>query len=250
MTPDLYLTLYALACVFGAAIVRGFSGFGFSLLVITAISLLMPPVDVIASVLMLEVAASIHLLPGVWNSIHWRSLAFLTLGQIIATPLGVWALATVPLAPMKLALAVFVLGSVTLLWRGFVLRRMPGAAATTATGAASGLLNGAFGIGGPPVVLFFLSSPAGAVAGRASLIAFFLGTDIVALGWQLQQRLITLGHLRNAALFLPALIAGIWIGAHGFKRADPELFGKAVLALLGGLAAIIGVQGAVAIAGL
>ena len=238
------LTLYAIACVFLAAIVRGFSGFGFSMLLITSISLLIPPVEVIASVMILEVAASIHMLPGVWKSIHWRSLGFLTLGQIVATPFGVWALANVPLAPMKLALGLIVLATATLLARGFALKRMPGDAATTATGAASGLLNGAFGIGGPPVVLFFLSSPAGVAAGRASLVAFFFMTDIVALGWQFQQHLITLDHLRNALLYLPALIAGIWIGAHGFARVDAALFRKAVLGLLAVLAAIIATQGA------
>ena len=238
------LTLYAIVCILLAAIVRGFSGFGFSMLVITSISLIIPPVEVIASVMMLEVAASIHMLPGVWRSVHWRSLGFLTLGQIIATPLGVWALANLPVGPMKLALGLFVLGTVALLASGFALKRMPGVAATTATGAASGLLNGAFGIGGPPVVLFFLSSPAGAAAGRASLVAFFFLTDIVALGWQFQQNLLTLDHLRNAALYLPALIAGIWIGSLGFKRADPAIFRKTVLALLAVLATLIAAQGA------
>jgi uncharacterized protein len=240
LTP--YLA-YAIACVFGAAIVRGFSGFGFSLLVITALSLVLPPVEVIASVLMMEIAASLHLMPGIWRDIHWRSLGFLTLGQIIATPFGVWALASIPAGPMKLALAVFVLITVALLASGFALKRMPSDTATTATGAASGLLNGAFGIGGPPVVLFFLSSPAGAAAGRASLIAYFFGTDVIALGWQAWAGLVTLDHVVKAALFLPALIAGIWLGARGFKGVDPLRFRQAVLALLGAMALLIGVQG-------
>ena len=240
--PQLYL-LYAVTCVFGAAIVRGFSGFGFSLLTITALSLVLPPVEVIASVLMLEIAASLHLLPGVWRDIHWRSLGFLTLGQVLATPLGVWALAHVPVAPMKIVLALFVLTTVLLLWRGFALKRMPGPLATTATGAASGLLNGAFGIGGPPVVLFFLSSPAAAAAGRASLITYWFGTDVIAVGWQLQQHLVTTDHVWKAITFLPALVAGIWIGARGFKSVEPALFRKVVLALLGIMAMLTGLQG-------
>jgi uncharacterized protein len=241
LTPYL---VYAIACVFGAAIVRGFSGFGFSLLVITALSLVLPPVEVIASVLMMEVAASLHLMPSIWRDIHWRSLSFLTLGQIIATPFGVWALANIPVGPMKIALSLFVLATVAALWMGFAMKRMPGDAATTATGAASGLLNGAFGIGGPPVVLFFLSSPAGAAAGRASLIAYFFGTDVIALGWQAWANLITLDHVVKAALFLPALILGIWLGARGFRGVDPDRFRKVVLALLALMAVLIGLQGA------
>ena len=87
---------YAVACIFGAAIVRGYSGFGFSLLVIVSISLLLPPAQIVPSIFMMEVAASLHLLPGVWRDVHWRALGWLVLGCLLATPLGVYALATVP----------------------------------------------------------------------------------------------------------------------------------------------------------
>ena len=42
---DLWITAYSIACVFSAAIVRGYSGFGFSLLSITALSLALPPAE-------------------------------------------------------------------------------------------------------------------------------------------------------------------------------------------------------------
>jgi len=71
--------------------------------------------------------------------------------------------------------AAFGLLAAAVLGGGFALGRAPLPAAAVATGALGGLFNGAFGIGGPPIILFFFSSPAGAAAGRASLIAFFLG---------------------------------------------------------------------------
>src|SRR5262245_31414435 len=95
--------------VFLAAIVRDYAGFGFSLLVITALSLLMPPATFIPAIFMLEIAASLHLLPGIWRDVHWRSLAPLIVGCIVGTPLGVWFLANMPVPPMQVALAVFVL---------------------------------------------------------------------------------------------------------------------------------------------
>lgn len=66
---------YAAVCVFCAAIVRGYSGFGFSLLAITSISLLLPPAEIVPSIFVMEVAASLHLLPDVWGKIHWRPLS-------------------------------------------------------------------------------------------------------------------------------------------------------------------------------
>jgi uncharacterized protein len=227
------LTLvYAVACIFGAAVVRGYSGFGFSLLAITALSLLLPPAETVPSIFIMEVAASLHLLPGVWRDIHWRSLLWLSIGCLIGTPAGVYALAHSPSAPMTLALSVFVLVSAVLLAQGYALKSMPGAAATLATGTASGLFNGSFGMGGPPVILFFFGSPAGAAAGRASIIAFFLLTDITGLAWQGSEGLLHLATLWRALLFLPALIAGVWLGNRGFRNANPEAFRRWVLRLL------------------
>jgi uncharacterized protein len=86
----------------------------------------------------MDIAAGLHLLPGVWRDIHWRALLWLTIGCLVGTPVGVYALAHVPAAPLTLALALFVLTAALLLARGYALKSFPGPAATFATGAASG----------------------------------------------------------------------------------------------------------------
>ena len=101
----------------------------------------------------------------------------------------------------------------------------------------------AFGIGGPPAILFYFASPAGNVAGRASLIAYFLMTDVIGLTFLSREGLITRPTLYMALLFLPALILGNWIGARGFKRTDPQIFRKGVLLLLALLAALTAGKG-------
>lgn len=234
---------FAVLCIFLAAIVRGYSGFGFSLLAITALSLVMPPSEIVPSIFMLEVAASLHLLPGIWKDVHWRTLAPLTLGCLVATPFGVYLLANVSAAPMQIALAGFVLVATLLLWRGFALKTMPGLVASTAAGAASGFANGAFGIGGPPVILFYFASPAGGMVGRASVIAYFLATDLIGLAFQWREGLLTWDAALRAAIFLPPLLAGIWLGARSFKSADPAVFRKYVLAILAGLALLTAAKG-------
>jgi uncharacterized protein len=233
---------YACACIFVAAIVRGYSGFGFSLLAVSALSLVYTPIEIIPSIFMLELAASLHLLPSIWKDIHWASLWPLTIGCVIATPMGVWLLAQLPAAPLQIAMAVFVLVATTLLWSGFTLKSMPGTLGTMLAGAASGLSNGAFGIGGPPVILFYFASPAGATAGRASLTAYFLATDVIGLTNQSAHGLVTWHAAARALLYLPALLAGVWLGARCFKGANPETFRKAVLVLLAGLAVLIGIK--------
>jgi uncharacterized membrane protein YfcA len=225
---QILILVYAAVCIFGAAVVRGYSGFGFSLLAVISLSLLLPPTQIVPSIFIMEVAASLHLLPGVWRDIHWHALLWLAVGCLVGTPFGVYAL------------AVFVLIAAILLARGYALKALPGRAVTFATGTASGLFNGSFGIGGPPVILFFYSSPAGAAAGRASMIAFFLMTDVTALAWQGWSGLLSVATLWRALFFLPALTAGIWLGNRGFMNADPVDFRRWVLRLIMVLAALTG----------
>lgn len=244
---SLSVLIYSVICIFLAALVRGYSGFGFSLLAITALSLVLTPAEIVPSIFMLEIAASLHLLPSIWKDIHWRSLAPLIIGCLIATPIGVRALAEVPAPPMQVALAVFVLATTILLWRGFALRRIAGTAGSVAAGAASGLFNGAFGIGGPPVILFYFSTPEGHAVGRASLIAFFLATDAIGLSLLVHEGLVTWAAFYRAALFIIPLILGIWLGARSFKSADPVVFRRIVLALLASLAVLTAAKGLFAI---
>jgi uncharacterized membrane protein YfcA len=143
---------------------------------------------------------------------------------------------------MTLALAGFVLIAAILLARGYTLKSIPGPGATFATGTVSGIFNGSFGMGGPPVILFFFSSPAGAAAGRASMVAFFLITDVTGLAWQGWNGLLNVAVLWRALMFLPALFAGVWLGNRGFLKADPGNFRRWVLRLLMLLAALSGAR--------
>lgn len=224
------------AAVFLAAIVRGFSGFGFSLLSITGISLILPVAQIVPSIFLLEIAASVNLIPGIWRDIHWRSLTWLMVGYVIGLPIGGYALIHAPEAPAQIVLGIFVIGTAILMLRGFHLARTPGAPASTGTGVASGVLNGAFGIGGPPVVLFYFSTPGAAAIGRASIIFFFLFTDLLGVGYFATQGIVTQQSFIQSLVWLPALLVGVWIGAHGFRKLNQEAFRRWVLVILIALA--------------
>lgn len=234
---------YSMLCIFLAAIVRGYSGFGFSLLAISSLALVLPVSDIIPAIFMMEVAASLSLLPSIFRDVDWRALRALWLGCLLATPLGVWLLASLPVAPMKIALSIAVIAAAALLWSGYARKTLPSTGETVATGALAGLLNGAFGIVAPPVIVFFFNSPAGMTIGRASLIAFFIGTDAIGLLFLGLNGLVTSESLWRFLVFIPALLIGQWIGARSFKSADPAKFRLWVLRILMVLAVLIGIQG-------
>lgn len=74
------VTAYALCCVFVAAVARGFSGFGFTLLAIMSLSFVLPLATIVPAMFVLEIAAGLRLLPSLWGQVHWRSIRVLVMG--------------------------------------------------------------------------------------------------------------------------------------------------------------------------
>ena len=232
MNVDATVFAICIVAVLVGAFVKGYSGFGASMLWVTSLSLVLPPLEVVPMVLLFEVVSSIHLLPFVRREIEWRSVRTLLIGTWLATPIGIYALASVPADPIRIALGLVVLGGAVAMWRGFALQSVPGPAATVGVGALSGLLNGSMGFVGPPVILFYFSSPIGTAMGRASIIAYFLGTDSVAVGLFAVQGLIPAEVMVRTAAFLPFLFLGVWLGNRQFIHAEPDSFRRFALALL------------------
>ena len=214
LTP-LELSCAALA-VFCAALVRGATGFGFSMICIVLLTLLLPPAQIAPVIVLWEIAASAGHLPFVYKEADWKALRHLALGVALGTPLGAYCLASVPAAPMTAAINAVVLVLTGMLFFGFQPRQRPGRWGACGVGALTGLINGASANGGPPVILFFLAGPSSAAVSRASLSAFFLFTDVLAALIVMQ----------------PCVGLGIWLGSRWFRRVDEARFRRVVLALL------------------
>jgi uncharacterized membrane protein YfcA len=225
----------AMLAVLVGAFIKGYTGFGASMVWVTSLSLLLPPLQVVPMVLMFEVATSMGLLRHVWRQVEWRSLWLLLVGTCLATPLGIYALASVPADALRIALAVVVFAAAILIWRGFALKQAPGKTATVGVGLAAGFLNGSMAIVGPPVILFYFATPIGVAVGRASMVTYLLGTDTIGTGMFALQGLVSTEILWRTALFLPILLLGVAAGHHQFVGTSPETAKKIALLLLMGL---------------
>ncbi len=230
-TGSVQLVLGA-SIVFVAFFVRGYTGFGASLIAVGLLTFIWPPARVVPVLFLLEIMASAVLLPGVWREVQWRALSWLWAGAALAMPLGLYVLANVPADIMSLSIAALIGVAATVLLLGVNMRFAPGRVATLATGGLVGVLNGASAIGGPPAVLFFFSNVAGIVSGRASLIAFFLVLDVIAAGFATVQGLYDAALVARAFVLAPFMLAGAFAGAHAFGLADPETVRRAALVLL------------------
>lgn len=230
LTLILY-TFIGIAVIFGG-ILRGISGFGFSLTLVVTLTFFLPPAEATALIFIWEISASILHLPFVWKHVDWKALKWLCLGCMIGTPLGVLSLIVIPPAPMTVLINGTVIVLSLIMLRGFKLKRNLTNAEIIGTGTVSGIINGASANGGPPVILLFFSSPAGANVGRASLIAYFLFTDIFASAVFASQGMMSAEIIVTALYYIPCLALGIWAGSKLYHKIDEHSFKRFVIILL------------------
>ena len=225
------------------AIARGYSGFGFSAVLVSSWALVTDPARAVVVALCLEVAASVMQAFSVWREIPWKRVALLMAGAVIGTPVGAYLLAHAPREPLKLAIGVFVLISAGLLLFGFKLKGKSYGSRTAAVGVASGVANGAVAMGGLPVALFLTAEGDRPHQIRASVIAYFFLLDIAGLIFLARESVVTSEMLSLAAISLPITALGVWLGGRRFLGATPDSFRRTTLLMLMGIAAIGIVRG-------
>ena len=227
---ELLSLLYVLGTVFFAALIRGYAGFGFSALCVSSLALMLPPAEVVPIVILMEVAASLGMLPSVWQRIRWRAIGLLLVGTMLGVPIGIYSLLVFSESLSRLLISsIILLGSLSLLI-GIDLRPRPPLA--IGTGFFAGIANGIGGTGGLPIALYFLATAATAASTRASLVAVILILDVYTAVVSLVSGLLTpLVFQRFTALLLP-LAFGVYLGSLTFSRTDPEAFRRVLIYFL------------------
>ncbi|WP_413875311.1 sulfite exporter TauE/SafE family protein [Albidovulum sp.] len=223
--------------VLGAAFVRGYSGFGFSALVIAAAGLMTSPLHFVAVATVWELLMSVQAWRGVWRDVDWRRVRLLIGGAAVGLPFGLWALTSIPEDAARAAISGYVLLMCAVLVAGWRMAGEAGRAATAAVGVVSGAAN-APGMGGLPVAAFFAAQPMRAQVFRATLVAYFPLLDVGSAPLYWWHGLITRDTGLAAALGLPLVLAGNWLGGRHFFQTDPQEFRRFAILLLAGLAAL------------
>lgn len=233
----LALLWLAVACLV-AGFVRGYSGFGFSALLIAASSIVTNPLNFVAVVVILETVMSLQHARGAGPDVDWRRVGWLLGGAAIGLPLGLWILTGVSEDTARAVISGYVLLMCAVLLAGWrMASEARGGAANGVAGVISGLAN-APGMGGLPVAAFFAAQPMPAAVFRATLIAYFPLLDLYSAPLYWLAGLVSWDTLWSALIALPVTLLGNWLGGRHFFGTDPQEFRRFAIVLLAVLATL------------
>jgi uncharacterized membrane protein YfcA len=215
-----------------ASFVQGLAGFGIGLVSLAFLPFLMSPQSAVVLITLYATVFIVAIFLPLRRDFTVQGMAELVTGTVLATPVGVWLLAGLPSELLKRLIGVVLLVIVALEWFGLYPQRLHRRAWGFGAGLAAGLLGGAVGTPGPPVILYAAAQGWSPRTMKANIQAFLLVNQAVILvgyGWA---GLLDREIWRLACLYAVPAVGGLVAGMLLFNHLDRARFRRVVFGAL------------------
>ena len=223
------------AVLFLATVIRSAFGFGEALVAVPLLALLIP-VEVAAPVAVLvSITVALIIIVQDWRNVHFRSAIWLVIPTMFGIPLGLMLLRWVsePVVKSILATVIIVFSAHALLGRKQ--HELRNDKFAWLFGFSAGVLGGAYGMNGPPLVIYGSLRRWSPQHFRATLQGYFLPASIAGMWGYRLAGLWTPSVNRFFLLSLPFVILATFLGRAINRRLEAHRF---LLYVHGGLIAV------------
>ena len=223
--------------MFVAGLVRGFSGFALSALVMAAAASFISPVLLIPILWFQEMAASMMMAQSGWKDSDRKTALLLVAGNWIGWPFGLYLTTTLPDTQSKMIALIIIITLAAMQLKRF---RIPGLATTIGTlitGIVAGVVSGIAHVGGMVVALYVLAQNTAARSMRGTLVLYLFLGSLGALVVQLLYSVMTYDAMIRGITLMPVTMIGVWLGMHLFNPRWEPYYKPFCLGLLIALAA-------------
>jgi uncharacterized membrane protein YfcA len=191
-------------------------------------------VPLLALILPVGVAAPVAVLVSItvaaivvvqdWRAIHMRSAVRLVLATVVGTPLGLVLLVVAPERAVKTILAGFIIGFSSYMLAGGRRTTAIGEGSAWLFGFLAGVLGGAYGMNGPPLVIYGTMRRWSPPDFRATLQGYFLPASLLVMTGYWVTGLWVPAVTHYYLLSLPGVVAAVSLGRLVNRRLHPERF--------------------------
>jgi uncharacterized protein len=233
--------VHVLIVVFLATLFRSAFGFGEALIAVPLLVLFIPlkvaaPLAVLVSITIAAVVVAQD-----WRKIHVRSAGWLVASSLFGIPVGLLLLTSSHQKAVKIGLGIFI---VAFSMYSLVGRKPPELHSDSrgwllGCGFVAGVFGGAYGMNGPPLVIYGAMRRWSAQHFRATLQAYFLPASVIGLGGYWLAGLWVPVVTHYYLLCLPVLLPAVWLGRVVNHRLHGDAFLKYVYVGLAGIGVVL-----------
>ncbi len=229
-------TVQVLAILFFATFIRSALGFGEALVAVPLLALLMPVQVAAPLAVLVSITVATVVVIQDWRNVHVRSAGWLVLSTLFGIPLGLLLLKTVPESIVKAILGAFIVAFALYSLTGRNKRELKNDRLAPLFGFSAGILGGAYGMNGPPLVVYGVLRRWQPAQFRATLQGYFLIASVVGMAGYAFTGLWTHTVSVYFLLSLPLALIAIFLGHLVHRRLSSARFLMCVhigLALIG-----------------
>jgi uncharacterized membrane protein YfcA len=215
-----------------ASFVQGLAGFGIGLVSLAFLPFLMSPQHAIVLITLYAAVFIVIIFIPLRRDFTLHGMIELVAGTILATPVGIWLLTGLPPDLLKRLIGLVLLLIVALEWLGLYPERLRGRGWGFGSGVAAGILGGAIGTPGPPVILYAAAQDWSPRTVKANIQAFLIVNQAVILIGYWWAGLLDREVWRLSWLYAVPAVVGLAAGMLLFNRLDRARFRRVVFAVL------------------
>jgi uncharacterized membrane protein YfcA len=225
--------------VFVATLIRSAFGFGEALIAVPLLALCMPlPVAAPLAVLLSITIAAVVVAQD-WRHIHLRSAAGLVVATVFGIPLGLLILTNAhqEMAKAGLGILIVLFAACSRMTGDSFRLEHEHRPLLLLSGFLAGVLGGAYGMNGPPLVIYGSLRRWSPQHFRATLQAYFLPASVLGMAGYWSAGLWTHAVTREFLLCVPVMLPAVFLGRAMNRRFSGAAFLKYVyggLILIGG----------------
>jgi uncharacterized membrane protein YfcA len=212
------------AILFLATFIRSAFGFGEALVAVPLLALLMPVEQAAPVAVLVSITVAAIVVAQDWRHVHFRSAARLFLPTVVGTPLGLLMLMVVSgdIVKMILAAVIIAFSSYCLIGRSRIVLNDDRFA--WIFGFFAGILGGAYGMNGPPLVIYGAFRRWSPQHFRATLQGYFLPASMIVMGGYALTGFWTKAVTHDYLRALPAVFAAVVLGRAVNQRLSGDSF--------------------------
>jgi len=226
MLPDVP-TVQVIATLFVATVIASAFGFGEALVAVPLLALFMPMDVVVPLVVLVSITLGVVVTAQDWRQVEVRSTGTLLLFSALGTPFGLGLLMNVPAQLVKGLLALVIMAfsvyslTVRRTWPGVQRREW-------LFGFMAGVLGSAYGMPGPPVVMYGTMRGWSPQHFRATLQGYFLPASIITAVGYWFTNLWSPAVIHYFVASLPGVLVAIFLGGIINRRLSGQVFHRYV----------------------
>jgi hypothetical protein len=234
-------TLQVLMVVFFATFIRSAFGFGEALFAVPLLALFIPLKVAAPLAVLVSITIAAVVVVQDWRKIHMRSAGWLGGATLFGIPVGLLLLTSSHQQAVRIALAIFIIAfaAYSLLGSKLPELKKDNKIWLLGCGFVAGVFGGAYGMNGPPLVIYGAMRRWSAQHFRATLQGYFLPASIVGMGGYWVAGLWVSAVTHYFLLCLPVLLPAIWLGRVVNHRLHGDAFLRYVYVGLAGIGVVL-----------